>query len=294
VRAVIGRSAWRCADARLQQGSAIVAFVLALLWMAALALSATPDADPATAPRAFDVLQRRELAAARDRILEWYATRLPQLDSVADFAPSESEVFEQAGIVARRGVRLAAGPLLADSLVRFRPLALWFPASTPDRSGFDHDGIFRADPSVTAWSTFSTRDLERRAYSESERVLRSLALDAERRFAIKVETDPDRRIDRNWFRAPDGRCRIHADQLPCANELAPGTWVPVALLNSHSLAFGAQRSGGDARELNAWGQPNYWSNDIDRAFDSGPPFSMAFSTLTPWGSRIVVRAVQPL
>jgi len=235
---------------------------------------------------------RQSLERARDALLSWYGANLAQLDGPVDFPLAGPVALQRAGVGVRPPPQFAAGPLLDAPHLRYRPLALWL-GGAPGSAGFDAFGQFAPPPGATAFLVFSSRSLEEDALARTRERLARLVWVFEARFATKVEQDPDHRLDRNWFRAPDGECRTGEDQLPCARELSPDGWPTVSALRAQSLVFASPADGGSP-EVSAWGLPLCWNNEDDSSGTVAPPFSMAFSTLTPWGERLQVRAVQPL
>jgi hypothetical protein len=296
----------RGAGARVRaRGSAALLLTGLLLLLAAAALARVGRDVEARRIRQAD-RQLQMLAGGRDRVLQWLDLRLADFDATwgvpsgvptgsASFPVADPQaILEQSGVDVRSGVRLAVGPAQMDAGVPFHPMALWLPAGRGDAPALGANGAYLpgADPSRTL--PFSTRGLEQAARARSLATLERLARSAEARFATKTELDPDHRADRNWFRAPDGICRSRTDQFPCAATLATDSWPLVQQLRANSTAFDGSSEEGAELDRNGWGLPNFWSNDADPNFDQRPPYSMAFSTTTPWGERLTVRAVQPL
>jgi hypothetical protein len=278
-------------DARTppHRGSAAIAVTLALTLVAATLVASTGREVEARRVRQLE-RQQALLGEARDRILAWVSPRLADFAAPADPAT----VLAQSGVDARSGIRLGIGPLRSDSGVQFRSMALWLPATPGDAPRPDGAGGFLAGADPARFLVFSTRELEQAARGRSLAVLERLAQSAESRFAAKAGLDPDHRFDINWFRAPDGVCRIGADQIPCSSELAVDSWPTVDRLRTQSLVADDPAAGGAGLDRNGWGGPNFWSNDADPAWFAHPPYSMAFATLTPSGERLVAHAVQPL
>jgi hypothetical protein len=282
----------RRAPGRHARGSALLLVVLAAFAFATAAVALASAGLRLDDPRTLVERQQQWLLESRARILDWYASRLAIVDAPLAPAPRAEDVFAGAGVQPRWGARFAAGPLRTDAQVGWRDLLLWLPAAADDGTGIDpQDGAIVVDPRVRHAAAFSSRPLQLQAWADTEQQLRSLARLAEQRFDMlrRVDVTHDQAV--NAFRAPDGICRLDTDQLPCSSELTPGAWTPVAQLAAHSLAFG-RTPGAGLPERNAWGGPLLWSNDLDPAFQR-PPFSMAFTTLTPWDTAITVRAVQP-
>jgi hypothetical protein len=277
---------------RHAHGAVLLLVVLAVFAFAAAAVALASAGRHLDDPRTLDERQQQWLRESRAQILDWYAGQLATLDAPLAPAPRSDEAFAGAGVQPRWGARFAAGPLRIDAQVGWRDLLLWLPATADDSTGIDpQDGTVRVDPQVRHAAAFSSRPLQLQAWARSEQLLRTLAQLAEQRFDMlqRVDVTHDRAV--NAFRAPDGICRLDTDQLPCASTLTPGTWTPVAQLAAHSLAFGRAADAG-LPERNAWGGPLLWSNDLDPTFLQ-PPYSMAFTTFTPWSTAITVRAVQP-
>lgn len=279
---------------RTCRGSALL--VVALLLALAAAVTARLGREFESRRQRLQDFQHQQLVQARDRLLAWVAPRLGELDAQVRSGTliDAPDLLVQAGVDPRSGIRLSIGPVQAGSGISYIPMALWWPAVPGDAPVWDGIGTFRAGRDPLRLLPFSTRDLEQLAKSDSLARLQALAQRAEARFAIKVETDPDHRIDWNWFRAPDGNCRLDADQFPCASDLNASGWPSVQALQARSLAWDAP-GGADGRlARNGWGGDNLWTNDVAPAQYQAPPFSMAFATQTPWGDWLIARAVQPL
>ena len=277
---------------RHARGAALLLAVLAVFAFAAAAVALASAGLGQDDPRTLGARQQQWLLASRARILDWYAGQLGGLDAPLVPAPRAEDVFAGAGVQPRWGARFAAGPVRIDAQVGWRDLLLWLPVAADDRSGIDpQDGTVSVDPRVRHATAFSSRPLQLQAWARSEQLLRTLAQRAEQRFDMlqRVDVTHDRAV--NAFRDPDGICRLDTDQLPCASTLTPGAWTPVAQLAARSLAFGRDPGAGLPRS-NAWGGALLWSNDLDPSFLQ-PPYSMAFTTFTPWNTAITVRAVQP-
>jgi len=273
------------------RGAAFVAVLSLLLVLCAAMIGGFARQIELRRHRAGESTQQ-SLGRARDALLSWYGANLAQLDGPAGFPLAGQDALQRAGVAVRPLPQFAAGPLLEAPPIRYRPLAVWL-GGAPGASGFDAFGQFAPPPGATAFLVFSSRALEEDALARTRERLARLVRVFEARFAAKVEQDPDHRLDRNWFRAPDGECRSGEDQLPCASELSADGWPTVSALRAQSLVFASPADGGSP-ELSAWGLPLCWNNEDDPSGNVAPPFSMAFSTLTPWGERLLVRAVQPL
>lgn len=287
-------------ERRAQRGAALVLAVLAVFAAATamLAVSWGLANDPfATGAGAAASADRALLAAARERMLLWYAQHLADLDRTDAFPLAAADVLRAIDLEQSPALRFAAGAInTGTTSYHWRPLALWLSPAADDRSGFDADGRFRPDPRVRASVAFASEALQRQAYAASEQRLRVLATMAELRFVAKLRADPDHDLAHNWFRASDCN-RVDADDLPCTEPGAPET-IASLMATSDSLGPALRRAPDlpppqqpDALAVNAWGLPNRFDNAAGAA---APPFSMRFSTTTPFATRIEVVAVQPV
>jgi hypothetical protein len=287
-------------ERRAQRGAVLALAVLAVFAAATAMLAVSwglADDASATGARAAASADQALLAAARERVLLWYAQHLGELDRAGAFPRAPADVLRGVDLGQSPALRFAAGPVNAGTAgYHWRPLALWLSPAADDRSGFDEGGRFSPDPRVRASVAFASEALQRQAYAASEQRLRVLATMAELRFVAKLRADPDHDLARNWFRASD--CdQVGADDLPCTEPGAPQTMASL-MATSDQLGPALRRAADlpppqqpDALAVNAWGGPNLFDNAAGAA---ALPFSMRFSTTTPFATRIEVVAVQPV
>ena len=126
--------------------------------------------------------------------------------------------------------------------------------------------------------------LEQEAVMRAQRQLQHLASALELRFRARVVDDPLHRMDINHFRPLDPACVALMDELPCVPDYA----------RADRFAFWQGQLDIAAGELQSpWGAtyPLEISNGRDASV--APPFSLALRVLTPWGTLLQVRAVEP-
>jgi hypothetical protein len=305
----------RAVQATAAHGSALVLVLLAVFAVAAALLASAFALDAGTLRSGQPAREPALLAAARARVLQWYAQHLGDLDGADPFALAPEQVLRAAAVDESPALRFAAGPLgpapgAGGRGWRARPLALWLAASADDRTGFDDQGALQLDPAVRYSILFSSAPLQQAAYARSEETLRTLATMAELQFLARLRADPDHDLAHNWFRPAN--CDQVDDDFPCTT---PGRPQPVDALMATARIFGAafSRPSGtppaqqrDGLAFNAWGGVNWFDNAVAAAPTASPataatpgsggqpPFSMRFFTLTPFGGRIEIVAVGPV
>lgn len=286
--------------ARRTRGSALVMLLLALFAVATVLLASAYALDAAGAGAQDAARETARLAAAKARLLQWYAQHLDRLDAADAFPYAPDAVLREAGLADEPGLRFAAGPrgtVASRGGWRYRPLAIWLAPRADDRTSFDAAGVLRPDPQLRASVVFSSEPLQRAAYAASEETLRTLATMAELRFLARLRADPDHDSARNWFRPAD--CGLVDDDFPCTEAGRPR---PIADLMASGRPFGAAFSRPldtppsgqrDGLASNAWGGANLFDN-APRNGEPQSPHVMRFSTITPFGDRIEIVAVGPV
>lgn len=248
-------------------GMVVVAMLATLCAVLLLLVTGWHAAGAARAAAVAAQRQQQALAAARERLSDWYRSHLAELDAPGSLPPDPLPAL--AGLPAAAGLRVSLGELAFEGDVAGRVLRLQ-PAVTPPGEAI-------------AEVVVDGRVIERAALAKARRQLQDLAARLEIWFRARVALDPLHRLDRNHYLPADPGCLALPDELPCLPDYAQLDGL--AFLH-RSLALD------DASVRTPWGSccPIEASNGTDAS--TTPPYSLALRIRTPWNAWLQVQAVQ--
>ena len=266
-----------------QRGLALVSALAVTLAIVLMLVAAWTSAAAARLEARQQLDREAQLALAGEVLSAWYRAHLAELDSPGSEPPDPAEALSGLGLA--RSVRVGVSALQSRGAVLGRILVAWMPATAAADERFDAaSGVLLGSSAGTRAIRVDGPALEQEAVMRAQRQLQHLASALELRFRARVVDDPLHRMDINHFRPLDPACVALMDELPCVPDYA----------RADRFAFWQGQLDIAAGELQSpWGAtyPLEISNGRDASV--APPFSLALRVLTPWGTLLQVRAVEP-
>lgn len=216
---------------------------------------------------------------ASEKVETWYRSHLSTVDALVD-APSIDTVVAEAGITLRLGLKLVASQRLTRDNVAYRVFVLWLPQADPDASTWNPATGDFSPAQGAEFRLVSGYALQSEAIAETERAIKSMAISLVNFFAARYEAG-GKDVSINHFR-PDGTCSGATGLFPCLDTYTPANAIDWSAIGLSPL---------DMRD--AWGNPLQLSNLLD-SNTTGPPYSIAIRSQTPFGRDLVINAFQRL
>jgi len=233
----------------------------------------------------------------------WYISNAILLDNINCPVMDEQTIFEQASIIQRYGVRVAIGSCIsAGAELSYRNIAVWIPSRTrEDTSSFNEHGIFVPADSQVEYRVVSGMEIQGTLVNDTRNTMLELARLLEVRFQAKIDGDPLRDLQYNYFRALDC-ANPGLNEIPCTSFINASGYVALENNIFESLRLSELASISQRMTIDAWGQPIEFNNVVNDpgniCVPSGnpnrPPYTMLLRANTPWGTHIVVCPTQPV
>lgn len=231
-----------------------------------------------------ELIEQQYLDDVAQRLESWYDRNAATVDSSSTYAIAPAALWSQLGIDPKVNLRLGISDRQTGAQVAYRRFVIWLQRATPDTSTFTAStGAFTPAAGVP----FRVIDGEKMQVLKLDQTLNGMkrfAFLLERRFQAKYEADPLRSLSVNHFRPVSGTCSTTLDDMPCIN-----TYLNAPVAANFPLLVGVD----PATLTTAWGAAFEVSNQEDSRTTT-PPYTMAIRSTTPWGSTVLVNAVQPL
>ena len=173
----------------------------------------------------------------------------------------------------------------------YRRVAIWIPAfGVNDTSAFNSNGYFIPANAQTVYVVVDGQAIEGKLVSQTQRTMSEAARILEQRFRAKFEADAVHNLRVNYFKAID--CNVvKVEEIPCNKSLESTGKVA---LSDPRLKLWTLAGINSNLSTDAWGGTLYYDNQNAPALTDDPPYSATIETTTPWGTKLVLHAVQPL
>ena len=239
--------------------------------------------------------QQEYILEVKNRLLDAYAAHFADVDAdLSEGTYRSGDVWlKMAGINNRWGLSIGVSSRQSKTGVMYTSISVWLPtdedATNPpsynvSTGAFTTCSVLPCAPRIS--TTFDGYSLQLAAASKAHAQLNELATKATAHFKARQLLDPLHNIATNHFRAGTFTCgTVNADTMPCLDTYTELQLTPVGAL-----------IGVDSPDMsNPWGRRFEVSN-LQDSNTASVPYSMSFTTTTPWGSvpPYQVLAVEPL
>lgn len=224
----------------------------------------------------------------RDRLEHWYARNLSMEAGQPTY--SSEALFDQIGVMRQYGVVLILSPQLSDGTVQYHKVAIVSPGARTSGGPSQGYGAYTADgtysvPGGFVLMEFDGRPLQLKAVGDAKRSLERVANYFEQQVTLRARNDAGSDSTVNYFLPVNGCVQPAAGEMPCTNgEMDLNEFVTKAQLLDPANGFAM---------ATPWGTPISLNNDAAEN-SSEAPFTMTVSAVTPWNTKMAVKAVQPI
>lgn len=229
-------------------------------------------------------------AQVKDKAASCLETILPLQNWFYTGAPGanyDATIIGLCGLPTDKSIQYQLSNVISTNNVSFRTLAYWIgPYSKQDATVFNRaTGVLALDPIAINGDTISSYQRDWSNLIRVNEQMRQLAHVHQLRFNTLYNTSGDAGF--NFFRA-SACTAVTAGEIPCSDTVMGGTagWKDMNTINN-AVVFSDMTP-----YSNVWGLPISYCNTSECGASLTSPFSILFSTNTPWGSTISISAMQ--
>ena len=275
---------------RRQKGMVIPLLIIGLAACVIAAVVGIGYVNARSQSNAFKATQSQYLRDLQSAVQTWYERHLT-IEADAAYQIDSERLMAEIGMARKFGVTLILSTQLTDGVVRYRKVAIVSPGATSGAlvgtSGYGQylaDGSFQVTPGFT-FAEFDGKALQYQAMANTNKALESMAAALEQYVGTRMQLDPGRDSETNFFLPKVDCTHIGAGEMPCTEGRRPASeYLSAAGILGTEVAL---------QRKSAWGTDLSLNND--RAANSAePPYTMTVSAITPWGTELSVKAVQPI
>jgi hypothetical protein len=146
-------------------------------------------------------------------------------------------------------------------------------------------GVLTLDPAAVNGATVSSFQHDKENVVKTNQLLRQIAHNHQLRFNTLYNTSGD--AGYNYFRATDCS-NVTAGEIPCSDSALGGVngWRDINFISNATIFANASSFS------NIWGLPINYCNTPECGASIITPYSILFSTTTPWGVVLTISANQ--
>lgn len=199
----------------------------------------------------------------------------------------DSQLAGLCGLPTQNSIRYQVSNLLSSNNISYRVLSYWIgPYSKVDATIFNRvSGTLILDPASVNGSVVSSFQMDKDKVAKTYKLMRQIAHSHQLRFNTMFNTSGDAGF--NFFRATN--CNDVTDgEIPCSDSAMGGVggWKNINAINN-SVVFSDMTP-----YSNLWGIPITYCNTTECSASITAPYSILFSTTTPWGVVIASSSMQ--
>jgi hypothetical protein len=202
-------------------------------------------------------------------------------------ATFDAQVVGLCGLPTAKNVSYQVSNVISRNSVSYRTISYWIgPYDKQDATTFNRvTGILTLDPSAIGGDTYSSYQVDYQRLLDTNHQLNSIAIMHQKRFNALYNASGD--AGYNFFRAAD--ClNVTLGEIPCSDTAMGGTngWKSLNTINNQTVFSDM------SAYANTWGIAINYCNTPECGASLSSPFSIVFSTTTPWGLAVSINAMQ--
>jgi hypothetical protein len=274
--------------AGLRQQSGFISLFTLIFGMVLIALSNAMVIS--VKEQQLDTREAAYFAQVKDKAETCLETVLPMQNWFYTAAPGanyDALIIGLCGLPTAKSIQYQLSNVISKNNVSFRTLAYWIgPYSKQDATIFNRiSGVLTLDPIAINGDTISSYQRDWRNLIHANEQMRQIAHVHQLRFNTLYNTSGDAGF--NFFRA-SACAAVSAGEVPCSDTAMGGTggWKDINTINN-AVVFSDMTP-----YSNVWGLPITYCNTSECGASLTSPFTILFSTSTPWGSSISISAMQ--
>lgn len=199
----------------------------------------------------------------------------------------DAQIAGLCGLPTKKAIRYELSNLIARENISYRVLSYWIgPYSKVDATVFNRaTGVLTLDPVAVNGATVSSFQLDKEKVAKTNQLLRQIAHNHQLRFNTMYNTSGD--AGYNFFRASN--CSdVTEGEIPCSDSALGGAggWRDINFISNATIFANV------SNYSNIWGMPITYCNSPECGASIITPYSILFSTTTPWGVILSVSAIQ--